>query len=97
MTEDVGPAIALATRLRENGVRVQLHCEKKKFKAKISYADKLSIPFVVFMGEDEIANNVVALKDLKTGEQTNTGFEEALARIQAGLTQRAAGTVICDA
>lgn len=96
MTEDMAPAIALATRLRENGVRVQLHCEKKKFKAKIGYADKLAIPFVIFMGEDEIANSVVALKDLKTGEQTNTCFDEALARIQAGLQARAAGTVICD-
>ena len=96
MTDDLGPAIELATRLRENGVRVQLHCEKKKFKAKITYADKLAIPYVIFMGEDEIANGVVALKELATGEQTNTGFDEALARIRAGLAARAAGTVILD-
>ncbi|MCF2669803.1 histidine--tRNA ligase [Butyricicoccus pullicaecorum] len=96
MTDDLSPAIELATRLRENGVRVQLHCEKKKFKAKITYADKLAIPYVIFMGEDEIANGVVALKELATGEQTNTGFDEALARIRAGLAARAAGTVILD-
>ena len=96
MTDDLGPAIELATRLREDGVRVQLHCEKKKFKAKITYADKLAIPYVIFMGEDEIANGVVALKELATGEQTNTGFDEALARIRAGLAARAAGTVILD-
>ena len=74
----------------------QLHCEKKKFKAKITYADKLAIPYVIFMGEDEIKNNVVALKELATGEQTNTGFDEALARIRDGLAARAAGTVILD-
>ncbi|MGM9613867.1 MAG: histidine--tRNA ligase [Butyricicoccus sp.] len=96
MTEDVGPAIALATRLRDNGIRVQLHCEKKKFKAKITYADKLHVPYVIFMGEDEVQNNVVALKELATGEQTNTGFDEALARIQAGLAERAKGKVIVD-
>ena len=96
MTEDVGPAIALATRLRDNGIRVQLHCEKKKFKAKITYADKLHVPYVIFMGEDEIQNNIVALKELSTGEQTNTGFDEALARIQAGLAERAKGKVIVD-
>ena len=96
MTEDVGPAIALATRLRESGVRVQLHCEKKKFKAKITYADKLHVPYVIFMGEDEIKNDIVALKELATGEQTNTGFDEALARIQAGLAERAKGKVIVD-
>ncbi len=96
MTEDVGPAIALATRLRESGVRVQLHCEKKKFKAKITYADKLHVPYVIFMGEDEIKNDIVALKELTTGEQTNTGFDEALARIQTGLAERAKGKVIVD-
>ena len=96
MTDDLGPAISLATRLRDSGVRVQLHCEKKKFKAKITYADKLTIPYVIFLGEDEIAQNVVALKELATGEQTNTGFDEALARIRAGLAARAAGTVILD-
>ncbi len=96
MTEDVGAAIALATRLRDEGVRVQLHCEKKKFKAKITYADKLAIPYVIFMGEDEIQNHIIALKDLSTGEQTNTGFDEALARIREGLGQRASGTVILE-
>lgn len=96
MTEEVGPAIALATRLRDHGIRAQLHCEKKKFKAKITYADKLAIPYVIFMGEDEIKNQTVALKELATGEQTNTGFDEALARIQDGLAARAAGTAILD-
>ena len=85
MTQDVDAAIALATRLRDEGIRVQLHCEKKKFKAKIAYADKLAIPYVIFMGEDEIQNHVIALKELATGEQTNTDFEQALARIERGL------------
>lgn len=96
MTEDMKPAIALATRLREHGVRVQMHCEKKKFKAKITYADKLAIPYVIFMGEDEVQNHIVALKELATGEQTNTAFDEALERIQKGLAVRASGTVILD-
>ena len=84
----------MATRLRDEGIRVQLHCEKKKFKAKIAYADKLAIPYVIFMGEDEIQNHVIALKELATGEQTNTDFEQALARIREGLAKRASETVI---
>ncbi len=96
MTDDIGVAIELATRLRDNGVRVQLNCEKKKFKAKITYADKLSIPYVVFMGEDEIKNNTVALKELATGEQTNTGFDEALERIKTGLAKNQNEKVIQD-
>ena len=70
MTEDLSPAIAFATELRDNGIRAQLHCEEKKFKQKISYADKLGIPYVVFLGEDEIGAGVVACKDMATGEQT---------------------------
>ena len=96
MSENIGASIELATRLREEGIRVQLNCEKKKFKAKIGYADKLSVPYVVFMGDDEIASGIVALKELATGEQTNTSFEEAVARIRAGLAARAAGTVISE-
>lgn len=96
MTEDITPAITLATRLREQGVRVQLHSEKKKFKAKITYADKLAIPYVIFVGEDEVKNDVVALKELATGEQTNTNFAHALTCIRQGLAARAAGKVILD-
>ena len=50
MTDDLSPAIALATQLREAGIRTQIHGEQKKFKQKISYADKLSIPYAVFLG-----------------------------------------------
>ncbi len=59
MTEDLDGAISLATTLREAGIRTQLHCEQKKFKQKMSYADKLSIPYVIFLGEDELRDGVV--------------------------------------
>ena len=36
----------------------------KKFKNKINYADKLKIPYVVIIGEDEVNNNYVTLKDM---------------------------------
>lgn len=96
MTEDITPAISLATALRAQGIRAQLHCEQKKFKAKITYADKLSIPYVIFMGEDEIAGNLVTLKELGTGQQTTSDLQQAVTRIREGLAQRAAGTVIVE-
>ena len=46
MTDDLSAAVSLAAMLRAGGLRVQLYSEKKKFKAKIGYADKLGIPFV---------------------------------------------------
>ncbi len=94
MTEDLSAAIALATRLRENGIRTQLHCEEKKFKQKIAYADKLGIPYVIFLGEDEISAGVVACKDMATGEQTKLDAAATIYRIKAGLDARGGGTVI---
>ena len=94
MTEDLSPAIAFATELRDNGIRAQLHCEEKKFKQKIAYADKLGIPYVIFLGEDEISAGVVACKDMATGEQTKLDAAATIYRIKAGLDARAGGTVI---
>ena len=77
MTDDLSPAIAFATRLRSAGVRAQLYTEQKKFKQKMSYADKLGVPFAAFLGEDEIAQNKVSLKDMRSGEQRLLDVEEA--------------------
>ena len=96
MTENLSSAISLATVLREAGIRTQLYTENKKFKQKIGYADKLGIPYVIFLGEDEIAQNKAAVKDMTTGEQLTQTVEEAIARIQAGLAGRNAGTPIRD-
>ena len=94
MTEDLSAAISFATLLRENGIRAQLHCEQKKFKQKISYADKLNIPYVIFLGEDEINAGVVACKDMVTGEQTKLEPAATVYRIKAGLDARNTGSVI---
>ena len=96
MTEDLSPAIALATELRSAGIRTQLHCEEKKFKAKMSYADKLGIPYVVFLGEDEIRDGVVACKDMATGEQTKLTVPATIERIREGLAERERGAVILE-
>ena len=96
MTAELSPAVTLATRLRAAGVRTQLYTEQKKFKAKMSYADKLGVPYVVFLGDDEIAGNVVACKDMASGEQTTLPFAETLALIQTGLAKRNEGAVILE-
>ena len=75
-------------------LRAQLHCEEKKFKQKIAYADKLGIPYVIFLGEDEISSGVVACKDMATGEQTKLEPAATVYRIKAGLAEREKGTVI---
>ena len=63
MTEDLSPAVAFATQLRQGGVRAQVYSEQKKFKGKMSYADKLHIPYVAFLGEDSISVVVSAMEN----------------------------------
>jgi histidyl-tRNA synthetase len=85
MTEDYSAAVALSTELRQAGIRTQIYAEQKKFKAKMTYADKTGIPYVLFLGEDEIAQNAVSVKDMRTGEQQTLKTAEAAALIAEGL------------
>ena len=96
MTAELTPAIQLSTRLRAAGVRTQLYTEQKKFKAKMNYADKIGVPYVIFLGDDEISAGVVACKDMKTGEQTKLPFAETLDLIRSGLAEKNKGTVILE-
>ena len=96
MTDDLSPAIALATTLRAAGIRTQIHGEQKKFKQKLSYADKLAIPYALFLGEDEINAGVASVKDLRTGEQQKLTPEQTVEYIKAGLDKLNQGTPILD-
>ena len=96
MTADLSPAIRLATELRAQGIRTQLYFEQKKFKAKMSYADKLTIPYAVFLGEDEIAQGKCSVKDLRTGVQETVTPEEAAGKIKSGIEALNQGKVIVE-
>jgi histidyl-tRNA synthetase len=74
MTDDLSHAVKLATSMRESGLRVQIYSEVKKFKVKLSYADKLGIPFVVFLGDDEVSKGLITVKDMISGEQTTASY-----------------------
>ena len=96
MTEDMAPAIALATQLRAAGIRAQIHAEQKKFKQKMSYADKIRVPYVIFLGDDEVKEGLAAVKNMRTGEQVKPSYDQAVAQIQAGLEELNQGTPILD-
>ncbi len=94
MTDDFEAAIRTAAALRDSGIRTQIYTEKKKFKAKIGYADKLGIPFALFLGEDEIRDGTVTIKKMKTGEQTTASLSEQIPVILKELETLGAVTVI---
>lgn len=70
--------IKLLNLLRNNGKIVQVYFEDAKMKKKISYADKLNIPFIIILGEDEKEKNLYTLKNLHTGEQVTVSYDELI-------------------
>ena len=96
MTPDPGPAIEVATCLRNAGIRTQVYLEQKKFKQKMSYADKLGIPYAVLLGEDELREGKCSVKDLTTGTQVTLPPEEAARLIAQGMAEKNQGPVILE-
>ena len=94
MTEELGFAVAAATALRAAGVRTQLDGEQRKFKAKMAYADKIGVPFAVLIGEDEMKEGVLSVKDMLSGEQVKLTPEEAGKYIREKIAALNAGAVI---
>ena len=69
MVEDLNPAIETANALRKAGINTEIYFDNKKIKAKFKYADKLKIPYVIVIGEDEINTGKLTLKNMETGDQ----------------------------
>ena len=76
MVEDMKMPIKLASNLRNNGINTEIFLNDKKLKAKMKYADKLEIPYVIVVGEDEVNTGIVKIKNMKTGEQVERNIEE---------------------
>ncbi|MBQ4641074.1 MAG: histidine--tRNA ligase [Oscillospiraceae bacterium] len=94
MTEDIAACVAVAEQLRSTGIRVQLYAEQKKFKQKMSYADKLAVPYAVLLGEDEIAEGKCSVKDMRTGEQVKLTPAEAAEHILQGLANMGGALIL---
>ena len=60
----------LAQDLREDGLNVAVDSSGKKVGDQIKYADKNLIPFIVCVGENEVKNEELKIKNLKSGEET---------------------------
>ena len=75
MVQDLTVPIQIATDLRKKGISTEVYLNDKKLKAKMKYADKLEIPYVIVVGEDEINSGIVKIKNMKTGEEKETPIQ----------------------
>ena len=79
---EISYALDIANKLRDNGINTETFLEDKKLKAKFKYADKLHIPYVAVIGEEEVKTNTVTLKNMETGEQRNLDIENLIEEIK---------------
>ena len=76
MVEDLSYPIEVATKLRLKGINVEIYFDNKSMKKKMNYANKQNVPYVVIIGEDEVAQNKVTVKNMITGEQELKNIDE---------------------
>ena len=79
--DTIAESLKLAGELRSNGLRVTIYPEPDKFGKQMKYADTIKVPFVCVLGENEIAEGKVTIKNMKTGEQETVERGEAAARL----------------
>ena len=74
MIDDLEVPIKVATSLREKGINTEIFLNDKKLKAKMKYADKLKIPYVIVIGEDEVKSGKFKIRNMETGEEKEETF-----------------------
>ena len=82
MTESIEKVIEIGSAIREADIPTEIYLEDKKIKAKFKYADRLQIPYVAVIGDDEIANEKIALKDMQTGVQESLTIQEVIEKLK---------------
>ncbi|HEY3519523.1 MAG TPA: histidine--tRNA ligase [Rhodanobacteraceae bacterium] len=81
--------LAIARELRGAGIATELALEPGKLGKQLKYADRVGAHFAVVLGDDEAARNAVAIKDLRSGEQSEAARGELVTRLRDALRDRA--------
>jgi histidyl-tRNA synthetase len=84
---DLPHYIALATELRQAGIATEVVMEGGKLGKQFKYADRAGIRFVLVLGEDELARNVVTVKDLRREDQFEVARTELIKALRVELAQ----------
>ena len=79
--------LAVAAELRRGGFNTEVVMEAGKLAKQFKYADRAGIRFVIVLGEDEIANNTVTVKDLRREDQFQVGRHELVSALRVELAQ----------
>ncbi|MDP3989224.1 MAG: histidine--tRNA ligase [bacterium] len=81
LVEDPSVSLEIATMLRTQGLSVEVYLEESKMKKKMAYADKIGVPFVVLVGEDEISSGMFVVKNMATRQQNKVSKDQIFSEI----------------
>jgi histidyl-tRNA synthetase len=85
--DTAGATLQLASELRAAGLNVETALEPRdKLGKQLKYADARGVPLVIVVGPDELANNEVVIKDLRSGDQQRVPRASVVEAIRAGHT-----------
>lgn len=73
----------MLSKLRNAGIAAEIYPEVAKLRKQFNYADKKLIPYVIIIGSEEIAQQKISLRNMKSGDQETISLEEAVERINA--------------
>jgi histidyl-tRNA synthetase len=82
MVETMTQALEITTKIRDAGIAAEIYFNEGKMGKKFSYADKLGIPYVIVVGEDEINTGKFKLKNMTTGEQNELDIAQIIESLE---------------
>ncbi len=80
--EDENKSLQILNQLRKNNINAELYPTSAKLKKQMSYADNKQIPFVIFLGEEELKSDLYNLKEMKSGNQEQLNLETIITRLK---------------
>jgi histidyl-tRNA synthetase len=75
-------ALTILKEIRDKGINAELYPENAKLAKQMKYADSKNIPYVLFLGEEELTSGVLKLKNMASGEQINVSVEELIVMLK---------------
>ena len=80
-TAEAAASMKMIKQLRAAGISAEIYPENAKMKKQMGYADALKVPYVAIVGENELAENKMMLKEMATGNQQLLSVEEAIQKL----------------
>jgi histidyl-tRNA synthetase len=74
--------LPILRKIRQAGINAEIYPEAAKMKKQFKYADDKKIPFVGVIGTEEIQKNVIALKNMTSGEQELLSLEQVIEKLK---------------